>query len=91
MNQTVIMIIYLAIIFGFAFLMIILPEKRRKKKFSELMNTLKVNDEVVTIGGIIGKVTNIQDNFVVIQSGPDKARIKVLKKSISSITNNKAE
>jgi preprotein translocase subunit YajC len=71
--------------------MIIFPERKRKKKFSEMMTTLKVNDDVITSGGIMGKVINIQDNFVIIQSGPDKARIKVLKKAINSISNNKAE
>jgi preprotein translocase subunit YajC len=91
MNQTVITIIYLAVIFGFTFFMIIFPERKRKKKFAEMMDTLKVNDDVVTSGGIIGKVTNIQDNFVIIQSGPDKARIKILKKAISNITTVKAE
>ncbi|WP_026884382.1 preprotein translocase subunit YajC [Clostridium akagii] len=89
MSSTVITIIYVAIIFGFTFLMIIFPERKRKKKFSEMMNTLKVNDDVVTTGGIVGKVTNIQDDFVIIQSGPDKARIKILKKAISNITTTK--
>lgn len=91
MNQTVIMVIYLAIIFAFAFLMIILPDRRRKKKFSEMMNTLKVNDDVVTIGGIMGKVTNVQEDFVIIQSGPDKARLKMERSAIKRIINNKAE
>ncbi len=91
MSSAVVTIIYVVIIFGFMFLMIILPEKKRKKKFSEMMNTLKVNDDVVTSGGIVGKVTNIQDDFVIIQSGPDKARIKILKKAISGITNVKVE
>jgi preprotein translocase subunit YajC len=91
MNSTIIMIIYFVIILGFSFLLIILPDKKRKKKFAEMMNTLKVNDEIVTTGGIIGKVTNIQDDFVIIQSGPDKARIKILKRAVSSIVNNKAE
>jgi preprotein translocase subunit YajC len=85
------MVIYFIIILAFSFLIIILPDKKRKKKFAEMMNTLKVNDEIVTTGGIIGKVTNIQDDFVIIQSGPDKARIKILKRAISSIVNNKAE
>jgi preprotein translocase subunit YajC len=91
MNQTVIMGIYMVVIIGFSFLLIILPDKKRKKKFAEMMNTLKVNDEIITTGGIIGKVTNIQDDFVIIQSGPDKARIKILKRAISSIVNNKVE
>lgn len=85
MNQTVIMVIYLAVILGFTFLLIILPEKKRKKRFSEMMGALKVNDEVITNGGIVGKITNIQDNAVILQSGPDKSRIKILKSAINKI------
>ncbi len=90
MNSAVVTVIYIAVILGFTCLMIIFPERKRKKKFAEMMNTLKVNDDVVTSGGIVGKVTNIQDDFVVIQSGPDKARIKILKRAISNITTTKA-
>ena len=74
--------------FGAFLVVIILPERKRKKKYSEMMKSLKVNDDIVTIGGIIGKVINIQDEYVIIQSGPDKTKLKFTKASIASVKLN---
>lgn len=87
MSQNYVIIIYMVIILGAFYLMIFLPERKRKKKFSDLMSSIKVNDEVVTTGGIIGKIINMQNDYVIIQSGPDKARIKVLKSAINGVVN----
>ena len=73
------------IMLGLFYLMIIIPENRRKKKYQALLDNLKVNDEVMTRGGIIGKVINIQDDFVIIQSGPDKSRFKLANNGISVV------
>ncbi|AGK97188.1 preprotein translocase subunit YajC [Clostridium pasteurianum] len=87
MSQNYVIIIYMAIVLGLFYMMIFLPERKRKKKFSDLMSNIKVNDEVVTTGGIVGKIVNMQDNYVIIQSGPDKARIKVLKSAVNGVVN----
>ncbi|UZW16304.1 preprotein translocase subunit YajC [Clostridium pasteurianum] len=81
----------MVIVLGLFYMMIFLPERKRKKKFNDLISSIKVNDEVVTTGGIIGKITNIQDDYVIIQSGPDKARLKVLKRAINAIVSSKSK
>lgn len=73
------------------YLLIFIPENRRKKKYKALIDNLKVNDDIVTKGGIIGRITNVQDDFVIIQTGPDKARIKIIKNGISDIMNKETE
>lgn len=70
---------------------LIIPENKRKKKYNAMLSALEVNDEVVTRGGIIGKVVNIQDDYVIVQSGPDKARIKITKNGISNVLTEKEE
>ena len=67
------------------YLIIYVPENKRKKKYSAMVNSLKLNDEIVTRGGIIGKIINIQDDFVIVQSGPDKARFKLSKSGVASL------
>ena len=73
------------------YLVIFIPESRRKKKYTNMLNALKVNDEVVTKGGIVGKIVNLQDDFIIIQTGPDRARIKVTKNGISHVIINTTE
>jgi preprotein translocase subunit YajC len=69
------------------YLIIFVPENKRKKKYSAMLTGLKVNDEIMSRGGIIGKIVNIQDNFVIMQTGPDKMRIKIDKNGISQVLN----
>ena len=64
------------LIFVIFYFMLIVPEKKRKKSYDEMLKALKVNDEVVTRGGIMGKIINLQEDFVILESGPDRTRVK---------------
>ena len=69
------------------YLMVFIPESKRKKKFNSMLKELKVNDEIVTRGGIIGKIINLQEDSFTLQTGPDKIKIKFTKTSIASVIN----
>lgn len=73
------------------YLIVFIPENKRKKKYNSMLAELKVNDEIVSRGGIIGKIVNIQDDFIIVQTGPDRARIKLSKTGISNVLSNTAE
>lgn len=75
------------LIFVIFYFMLIVPEKKRKKSYDEMLKALKVNDEIVTRGGIMGKIVNLQEDFVILESGPDKTRVKVSKQGIASKAN----
>jgi len=72
---------------GLFYLVVFIPENKRKKKYAALLNNLKVNDEIMTKGGIMGKIINIQDDHIILESGPDRARIKLSKNGIGSVIN----
>ena len=46
------------------YLILIVPQRRRDKKMRELINSTIVEDEIVTIGGLCGKIVNIKDDEV---------------------------
>ena len=73
--------------FAIMYFLLILPEKKRTKKYNEMLSALKVNDEVLTRGGIIGKIITIDEDQMVIQSGPDRVRFRVTKNSIAQKLN----
>ena len=89
--ETLIQLLPLIAMLGLFYLIIFIPESRRKKKYSLMINSLKVNDEILTKGGIIGKIVNIQDDFLVLQTGPDRARIKLSKNGVSNVFSEKTE
>ena len=77
---TFVPLIGMVVIFYF---LLIRPEKKRAKKEKDMRENLQVADEVVTIGGIIGRVLSIQEETVVVETGSDRNRIRVLKTAIA--------
>jgi len=75
----------LVVVFGLMYVILILPQKKKEKKVKEMLNALEVGNNVVTIGGIIGKVVNIKDDEVTLETGVDKSKIKVKRWSIKDI------
>lgn len=71
------------------YLFMFLPESKRRKKYNNMLSSLKVNDQIVTKGGVIGKLINIQDENITIQTGPDRVKLKLTKNSIFSVLSEK--
>ena len=83
MAQLLVTLLPLVAMFAIMYFLLILPEKKRTKKYNTMLSELKVNDEVLTRGGIIGKIITIEEDQMVIQSGPDRVRFRVTKNSIA--------
>jgi preprotein translocase subunit YajC len=75
-------IIFLVLIFGVFYFLIIRPQRRRQKQHDELMLELKRGDKVITTGGIYGVVESLSDDSIVIkiESG---ATIRVARGSVA--------
>ena len=65
--SSIIMIILMLVIF---YLFLILPENKKKKKLNEMRSSLKVGDDIVTIGGMMGKVVHVTDDSCQGSTGP---------------------
>jgi preprotein translocase subunit YajC len=79
----------LIVIFALFYFLIILPARRNeKKRTEELFSKLKKNDEVLTSAGIIGVISSIKDDEVVLKID-DNAKIRVLKSTLVKIMNAK--
>lgn len=83
MGALLINVLPLVVVFVIFYFLLILPEKKRKKKYQSMLEELKVNDEVVTRGGIIGKITHIDDRSVTLETSSAKTKIKFDKSGIS--------
>lgn len=70
-------------IYALFFLFMILPEKKKQKQHEKMITELKVNDDVITTSGIIGRITHLDDESMVI-SGPEGYKIRVTRKAVQS-------
>lgn len=77
------MVVPLALMVLIFWLLIIRPEKKRTKQMQAMLNSLQVADEVVTNGGIIGLVVSVSNDTVLIETGSDRTKIRVLKSAIA--------
>ena len=82
-------ILMLLLIFVVFWLFLIRPENKKKKKLDQMRSALAVGDEIVTIGGIMGKVVQATEDTVTFETGEDRVRLQVKKWAIS--TNVKEE
>ena len=70
-NATIAIFTKILIIILFMYFMVIRPQAKRAKDQKNLMSSLQKGDEVITSGGILGKIENINDNFIILSLGKD--------------------
>lgn len=78
------LLIFLFIIFYF---LLIRPQQKREKERKEMLNALGEGDQIVTVGGIFGKILDIKEDVVTLDVG-DKVKIKVTKSAIGNVIKN---
>ena len=83
MAQLLATLLPLVAMFAIMYFLLIVPEKKRTKKYNTMFSELKVNDEILTRGGIVGKIITIEEDQMVIQSGPDRVRFRITKNAIA--------
>ena len=68
-----------------SYFLLIRPQKKRDQQANEMRNALRIGDVVTTIGGIIGIVTSIKDDMLVLETGSDRNKVRVKKWAIQSV------
>ena len=74
----------LIIIFVIFYFLLIRPQMKRAKEHKKLVAELGNGDEVVTNGGLLGRITNVGESFITVELA-DNVQIKVQRHAISSI------
>ncbi len=61
------------------------PQKKQEKEKKAMMDSLAVGSDVMTIGGIMGRIVSVKDDSVIIESGSDKNKLQISKQAISTV------
>jgi preprotein translocase subunit YajC len=81
----------LIFIFGIFYFLLILPQQRRQKKWTAMLDALKTGDKVVTSGGLRGTIVALKDDSVHLRVPPDNLRLEVTKASVTQVTTAEEE
>lgn len=84
-------ILPLVFIFGIFYLLLILPQQKRQKKWQAMVQQLKSGDKVVTSGGLRGQIFAIKDDSVQLRIPPDNIRLEVTRSSIVTVVKEEEE
>ena len=82
---------YISLFFTLALMLVLLyfmiyrPQKKQEKKDAAMRAALEIGDQVVTIGGIVGRVVAIKEDTFVLETGADRVKIRFTKNAISSV------
>ncbi len=77
-------ILLLVGMFAFMYFMIIRPQTKRAKEHKQLMGSLQKGDEVLTAGGILGKIAKVDEGYIALEIAPN-TEIKVQKGSVQTL------
>lgn len=76
--------IMMALMFAAFYFLLIRPQQKKQKAHAELVSSLSVGDEILTAGGILGKITGVSEHYAVVKIS-DNAEIKIQKSSVSMV------
>lgn len=85
------MLIPLVIMIALMYFLMIRPENKRKKQADEMRNNLKKGDQITTIGGIVGKIVQVTDDNIIIETSDDRVRLELAKWAVSTNNSNPPE
>jgi len=80
------MLLVWVVMLGGLYVLFILPNQRRQKKWQAMLQQLKAGDRVVTAGGIKGTVIAVKDDAVHLRVPPDNLRLEVTKASVVTVS-----
>ena len=88
MQQLAPQLLMLAVFIGAMYFFLIRPQKKKEKQIQQMRNSLSVGDEIITIGGIHGKIVKTKEDSIVIQVGADKVKFEMTRWSVSSVVSS---
>lgn len=77
-------VLMIVVMIAVCYFLLIRPENKRKKQAEEMRSSLKVGDDITTIGGITGTICAVKEKTLVLETGADRVRIEFAKWAVSS-------
>lgn len=85
MSEGLVSFIPLIVLFIAMYFLMIRPQKKKDKQIADMRNSLQVGDEIVTIGGICGKIVKTKDESIIIAVGADKVKFEMKRWAVSTV------
>lgn len=81
-SSSVTMIILLVVMLGVMYFVTIRPQKKKQKEEQQLRDSVQIGDEITSIGGIVGRVVTVKEDSIVVETGADRNKMKLMRWAI---------
>ena len=78
-------------IFAIFYVLLIMPQQRRQKKWQAMLSQIKSGDRAVTSGGLTGVILSVKDDTVILRVPPDNIKMEVTRSSIVTLATAEGE
>src|ERR1043166_1477586 len=86
-SSTLLQFAPIVVIFGIFYLLLFLPMQKQKKQQVKMLAELKSGDSVVTTGGIVGTITVVDSDTLVLRIKPDNLKMQFARSAVSALVN----
>ena len=83
--ESVMTFLPIVVIIAVFYFMLIRPQQKKDKEDRAMRENLEIGDEIATIGGIVGIVVSVKEDTVVIETGSDRSKIRILKTAVGQL------
>ncbi|MDP2857754.1 MAG: preprotein translocase subunit YajC [Bacillota bacterium] len=80
-NQAVGSIVWLVMFAGLMYFLVIRPQQLQQKKRNEMIGSLHVGDRIVTLGGLVGDITQVRDDALTVKIA-DRVEVEIMKSGV---------
>ena len=88
-TNMIISIVYMVALFAIFYFLFIRPQRKKEKQLEELRSSLEVGQMFTTIGGMLATVAKVEEEFVVLEVGPNRTKMPFKKWAIASVEEKK--
>lgn len=81
-------LLLMGVLFVAMYFLMIRPQKKKQKEEQQMRDSIQIGDEITTIGGIIGRVVTVKDEYIVVETGADRVKMRFQRWAVQ--TNNTA-
>ena len=78
-------LIMIVVMIAIMYFLMIRPQQKKQKEEQKMRNSLRVGDEITTIGGIKGRVVSIKDETITVESGADRTKVQFEKWALQTV------
>ena len=89
-NSSMIFMVQMVLIFAIFYFLLLRPQAKERKRHEDMLTQIKKGDEIVTNGGIIGKVVHVEEKRLTLKTG-ENTRLTVDRSRIASVLDVRGE